>query len=257
MLSNREILNMGFPHNIFYQLGIFTPTDDQIKGLYFVISNLDDRTREMIDLRYKKYYTLRELSNYYNLSYQLFGDKLNKLLRRFSKEKYIILGYEKYSHILIEEQEKQINEQNAYNSFDSIYKRVMLKQDRNKDNIEKIRKYLFDIKNIPMEYKDVSLDYRYGEIGKCFSVRAYNCLRRASFNNIYDLLFKIYENPLYLTKVRNLGRCCFVETFSVLYNLGYITEEQLLFLYLYYNLTCSGVSNFDKLKSYYLNRNRG
>ena len=243
---------MGFPCNIFYQLGIEKPTEDQIKGLNFVISHLDDKTREIIDLRYKKYYTLRDLANYYDLSYQLFGEKLNKLLKRFSKEKYIILGYDKFSNILKNEQ----NKQNEYNSFDSVYKRVMLKQDKSKDNIEKVRKFLFNIKNIPIEYKDISLDYRYGEIGKHFSVRAYNCLWRGSFDNIYDLLLKIYENPLYLTKVRNLGKCCYVEIFSVLYHFNYISEEQLLFLYLYYNLTCSGVSNFEELKNFYLKNKR-
>ena len=266
MFNNNEFFNLEFPYNMLYEIGIENPTQDQLNGVNYVISKLDDKSKEILFFRFKNKLSFHNLGNYYGVSRQAVCDKVNRILKKLSSNDYIKYGYEGYykklEEITLKNKENKIIEEK--NKFNDMYKRVMSKQDKNKDNIEKVRKYLFDINNIPLEYKNVSMYY--DEIGSKFLVRTFNCLIRAGLccihsyykekPNIYALLYHIYDNPLCLNRARNMGKVSIVDTYSTLYHFGYITEEQLLFLYLYYNLTCSGVSNFDELKSYYLNRNR-
>lgn len=259
MSYQNESFYLDYPYNLLKDIGIENPTQDQLNGLNYVISKLDEKSKEILYFRYKNKLAFVNIGRRYDVSRQAAYDKVNRVLKKLSSSDYIRYGYEGYYNMLRDITLKNEKNKKAREKleFEELYKRVMLKQEKNKENIEKIRMFLFDIKTLPIEYKEVSIYYRGDSyIGDCFSVRAFNCLLRAGFYNLYDLLVKIYENPLYIYKIRNLGRCCFVEIFSILYNLTYITEEQLTFLYLYYNLKCDRVNNFEELKNFYLKNRR-
>jgi hypothetical protein len=53
------------------------------------------------------------------------------------------------------------------------------------------------------------------------SVRAYNCLKRAGYNTLHDIIIATEESDEKLLRVRNLGRKSILEITSMLYEFGY------------------------------------
>lgn len=256
-----DYLKLGYPLNFLYTMGISEPNDDQIKGLSYVVSNLDDKTRELIMLRYKECYSLRDLAQHYGFSYQSFGVKLNNLSKKLSTNSYILYGYDGYRN------RKSFGDKvEKKRQFDNIYSRVMAGVEKDKDNIILIQKYLFDKKNIPVEYKELKITYSWRSFHPSYFpvlLKTYNCITRARLcncgkptlefgfydNNVYDLLCNIFDDYTCLMSVRNMGCVCMSDLLSVLYNKGYLLEEQLRFLYNY--LPVYWQKSFDELKDFY------
>lgn len=259
MYINKEILNLEYPYNILYSIDIKTPTEDQINGFYHVFSFLKDNTKKVILLRFKDRLLMEEIAKYCRVTKQAVSYKLNYELERLKNNDYIQLGLRV---ALSKEKEKRLNEikqRTEYYSFENIYKRVMSKQEKDENNIKKVKDYLFNKTKIPIELKDIEIKYRSGKLPVL--VRTFNCLMRANIcrldvnsrdesPNVYALLYHIYENPFSLIKIRNLGKVGIIDVYSTLYNMKYITEEQLLFVYLYGKLYT--VKSFEELKNFYL-----
>lgn len=255
MYVSKEILNLEYPYNILYVIGIKNPIQDQLKGLNYVINTLDEKSKNLLFLRFEKRLSLEEIANFYGVTKQAVSDRVNRKLKKLCDSDYIKLGYES---VLSKEKE--------YNSFENVYKRVMSKQEKDKENIKKVKEYLFDKTKIPIELKEIGIDYyRSGKLVLPFLVRTFNALMKSkicrlneyswnnSYNgekpNVYALLYHIYENPFNLIKIRTLGEVGVIDVYSTLYNMKYITEEQLLFVYLYGQLY--KIKSFDNFKNFY------
>lgn len=104
---------MGFPYNILYQLGVESPTEDQIKGFYYLFSNLEEEIKNFLLLRFNKCLTIREMALHLGVSYQAVGDRINRNIIKIKKSQnfnYIKYGYEKYKNLKIEALKKQQEE---------------------------------------------------------------------------------------------------------------------------------------------------
>ena len=88
-----------YPYGLLHDIGIDnyeTPTDDQVKGLEYIITQLPERTQQIINLRYKDYKTYKYIADMFNITPERIRQIIGKTLRKFRYTEFII--YTKYGY---------------------------------------------------------------------------------------------------------------------------------------------------------------
>lgn len=260
----KEILNLGYPQNILYVLGIENPSEDQIQGFYYTINsmileNINTEGRKhkyfyYLNYRFEECMTLQQIGDIYGVPRQTVDANIKSCLNKIRSHKnwfYTYYGYNKYIEMLRVEEEQKEQEQLEKEKRerrkkeielhkiqkrdkDIHRKRVQRKLDKNDFSMNKDIKengYFFSLKIIPQKaYEDLLVNYK-DEI----SARLFNCIRRKFIMKydsvlISDILEMIKSNPYWYKEVRNLGKETILELYKFLYNLGYLTKFELDYL---------------------------
>ena len=187
----------------------FIMTDDRIDGLYDALDMLSDREKEWTILSYRDGMANSEIAKMYDRSSNRVMQVLHKAVRklRHPARMRLILDGVKGSQAIDEER-----------SMISNQKRKLIQE---RKELEELRKDVEDLRNRPpIDPLDAPLDI--GDMD--LSVRSFNCLMRADFKTMRQLLNRISAGELYL--VRNLGVKSIKEVLQKLYDMGYITYDQ-------------------------------
>lgn len=214
-LSVLSVLNYGvniknddYPFNLMIVLGV-VPAEDiedfqkQVEGLNYILSSqsIDDKERKVIDYRFAKHLTLKESSEKLGVSAERVREIEAKILRKLRhpvRRHAVAYGLEQLN--IIEDAKKEIEELNEkIFNLQSIYDDLM----------EKLKGYAIQDYIKVQNQAKITLE----DIGDKLSTRAYNILKRAGFENLYDLNGKTRRQ---LLRIRNMGKTTLDEIVSVL-----------------------------------------
>lgn len=202
LVSNYEnVHEQSYPYNLFSAITKlnhnFTVDDncceDLAKGLSFALSVfLNEQEKEMIILRYKHCLTLETIGKCYNLTKERPRQIIKKALRKLSHPshcRFIQKGIDGYI-----------------------------------DEVVRCKLYDEFMRGYNAGIKDCRSDNMYNEVltisieDANFSVRTFNCLKRAGVETIADILeFKSIDD---IMSIRNLGRHGCYEISAKLHSLG-------------------------------------
>lgn len=202
-----------WPYNllddVFQEPVSFVMTDDRINGLYDALDMLSDREKEWTILSYRDGMANTEIARMYDRSSNRVMQVLHTAVRklRHPARKRLIMDGVNGSREIAEERE-MISEQ----------KRRLIQERKELEELKKDAELaqmtpLLDPLDAPLDIRDMNL-----------SVRSFNCLWRADFKTMRQLLNRISAGELYL--VRNLGVKSIKEILQKLYDMGYITYDQ-------------------------------
>lgn len=166
--------------------------DDYKEAIEIVLSQIDERQKQIILLRYKKHMTLEQCGFTMGISRERSRQLVAKALRRLrhpSRAKILGYGTSGYK-AKMQEREANLNE----------FKN---------GNFDLIGELLVDDLDLP--------------------IRAYNCLKRAGSNTIKDVAEIVSSGKL--LKVRNLGQKTFEEIVQRLIDFGIFTREEIEKIY--------------------------
>ena len=247
MSYKKEILYLDYPYNILFDIGVESPTQDQINGLNYVISKLDDKSKEMLFLRYKNRLSFVNIGVCYGVSKQAAYDKINRILSKLSSSNHIKYGYEKYKKLKVEflrnkQEEKRKDIINKYKGkettisflrelgypYNLFYFLNILEPTHSQ--IEVLDSFIFKLSKTDRDI--LLLRFKsfcsYAEIGRKLNLSS------------EDVKIKISQNLYLLNLSLNY----------IDYNKNYISEEQLLFIYLYSKQGLKNVKSFEEVKNY-------
>ena len=205
-----------WPYNllddVFQEPVSFVMTDDRMDGLYSALDMLSDREKEWTILSYRDGKANTEIAEMYDRSSNRVMQVLHKAVRklRHPARRRLIMDGVNGSREIAEERE-----------MISFQKRKLIQE---RMELEELRKDVEDLRNRPplpsLDPLDSPLDIAELDL----SVRSFNCLMRADFKTMRQLLNRISAGELYL--VRNLGVKSIKEILQKLYDIGYITYDQ-------------------------------
>ena len=291
MNLTQRILDMDFPYNVFYYIGIKNPTQDQIDGLFYVFSNDKGQFRilqDMFYLKFKHKLSDENIFKYISFSSKTFFKRYRaKLLYILQNDGYIKFGLEgNKKRIELERIEK---EKEYKRILTIVYKKVMsLNRDKSvedksakeikmymsaeerkymsvkKIEIDMIENYLFKKDSISRDKKYISIDFLSNKILNYLychmeymqddfidfkeELKDFYISKKLS---LYHLLYMIYDYPIQFGEmIKGFGAISEIELLSALYNKNYISEEQLLFIYLYSKQGLKNVKSFEEVKNY-------
>lgn len=202
-----------WPYNllddVFQEPVSFIMTDDRIDGLYNALDMLSDREKEWTILSYRDGMANTEIARMYDRSSNRVMQVLHTAVRKLRHPARIrlIMDGANGSREIAEERE-MISEQ----------KRRLIQERKELEELKKDAELarmtpLLDPLDAPLDIRDMNL-----------SVRSFNCLWRADFKTMRQLLNRISTGELHL--VRNLGVKSIKEILQKLYDMGYITYDQ-------------------------------
>lgn len=191
-------LENEFPYNLAKDILEFDMYKLNLENLLPVLATLTPREHEVIICRYAKKLTLREIGKQQNVTQERIRQISAKALRklRSSQRKNKLLS------VSFEELQNKINEysdlESKYNLLQNAYF-VISDEKANSKSMEELAEIAINLQS-QIEYLD-------------FSVRTFNCLRRAGITTLSDLVSKTETE---VRKIRNLGNKCVGE---ILYTL--------------------------------------
>lgn len=153
-------------------------SEDQFKGLEYALNTLKEKERDILRYRYEGYETYRTIGERYERSVERIRQIHMKAIRKLwhpSRMEYYRDGYQ------VVEERKRTMEANLQRSLDKLYEEQI-------------------------EYWETIALSRVG-----FSVRTYNCLKRAGMETLADMMRAMREDPEAVRKIRNLGEKSFDE----------------------------------------------
>jgi predicted DNA-binding protein YlxM (UPF0122 family) len=158
-----------------------------------VVSEFSERTRMFLELRYKECLTYREIGE--KLGYSM--SRIQQVVKKAERMLRHPYRAKRYQTIIKCEHHKAIDELNTNINILTYERDSALHQ-------------LYELTGV----KHQVLDLKWQEIHELdFSIRTYNCLKRAGINTTYDLTLR---TELDIQKVRNLGAKCFNEVIEIL-----------------------------------------
>ena len=199
----------------------------QEEGLYYVLSTLTDREKEILLTLYEKGKTLEEVGREFNVTRERIRQIAKKAIRKMRRphnRNLILYGldYPQKFGVLQKREEELRTEEVRLDMLeeDIAIRRAFLEnyleEGSSEDNTERSLKIdksklrrRFELANCPSKSIE-SLD---------LSTRSYNCLRRGDIETIGDLIQKAEEGDLH--KLKNLGRKSLNEILSVLKEIGH------------------------------------
>lgn len=172
-----------YPNNLIFQALSKKRNMDNIyiKGFYITLLEFDAREKEILELRYKYKKTFEQIAEMFNVTRERIRQIERKAIRKLKHKEYNFIGISLVDHAkAIREYDSRIDE--LYR-FISTAKICVTQEEADKVKVK-------DSLITPIEEMD-------------FSVRAYNCLKRAGIHTLSDLSKKTTGDIL---KIRNLGR---------------------------------------------------
>ena len=211
---------LDYPKSLYLDLG-FDPMDmvnmSDLSGLDFILDScLTEREGKIIRMRYQEHMTLEACGKVFGVTRDRIRQVQEKALRKMRHPAYrsiIREGKEAFDRrqeargILKKATEEMMEEVERIKGDTQLLREIM--NGDGKDKAEPIIRRHFDKSKIDIE-----------ELG--FSVRAYNCLKRAGYNVIGDMIGVSMGD---LIKVRNLGRKCCDEVVTKLREYGIEVSE--------------------------------
>ena len=230
----KDILNLGYPQNILYVLGIENPNEDQIKGFYYVFERIKikEKQRDYLFYRFQKQKRLNEIADIFNVTRQAVDTSIKYSIEKIRNSEdlsYIINGYDGY--IKISEQEKKKEEKREKDARRKRLQRKIEKQSFKDVRLDtKKQGYFLKDKVIPQRaYTDLLENYR-----DMMSIRVYNALVRSSKKytgvTVGDVIEKIKEDPYWYKNIRNLGKDGVMLLYKTLLKVGYLTKFEFDYL---------------------------
>lgn len=213
MITNKltdKIKELEYPYNLIY--AIFDDDTAEADEMYnnvinisdfkgtieYVLFTLSDRERAVTKYRFEELKTFDDIAKILGVCRERARQINNKALRKLrhpSRANYIRYGINGFIENL---------KSNYERALDIINEDLATA----KTELSNIKKELEQVKEIPAIYLE-DMD---------FSVRTYNCLKRARINTLADCLTLTYDD---LTKIRNLGRRSAEEVIAKLHYYGY------------------------------------
>ena len=185
---------LPWPENLITEIGLekvfgsdtYTPlSDDQMCGLEFAMDSLKDKEQTALLLRYKDHMTLNDTGEQFSLSRERIRQILAKGIRKLrhpDRLKYIRDGL-----------------QGTVRKMEEDKRRI-------RESIEK---------NGVMETLHlIGLE----DCG--FSIRAYNCLKRAGLTTLGEAADKVAGDPAFIVRIRSLGMKSLIEVVDKLESYG-------------------------------------
>jgi RNA polymerase sigma factor (sigma-70 family) len=166
-------------------------SEDQVKGLEYVLGQMRKREAEMVLLRYRDEKTFQVIAEIYSRSDSRISQIIQKVLRKLrnpARMIYIVEGYDAYCNRMKREHEK----------FKIIY---------SEDSEERRREILQQsIENLQL------------------TVRSYNVLKRSGIYTLADLVERSKDLDTF-ARIRNFGKASKVEIVSKMLHFGLIDEN--------------------------------
>ena len=220
-----------WPYNllddIFLEPVSFIVNEDQMNGLMTAIDTLTPRERELLLLCYKDGNSFIEIGKAICRTNQCVSQIVHKAIRklRHPARMHLILDGVNGSQAVDEERglisnqkRKLIQERMELEKLKEECKTIAgQKEELEQEKIELLEKLeklnAVDPLDAPLDLAELDL-----------SVRSFNCLMRADFKSMRELLDRAKAGELY--RVRNFGVKCTKEVLQKLYDYGYITYAQ-------------------------------
>lgn len=231
------IKTLPYPENILSLMGIENPNQDQIRGYEYVLSTLNEKTREYITCRFGNQLTLQECASEYSVSRQNVDDTIKRAFRRMKSEKnwpYIEMGLEGYPKFLKEDAEKN-EAARLYQKREKGRKRInrrlegyeghTLKMALKKDIRE--NGYYLQTKPVSKKKDEILLKSIESEM----SNRVINCFRRTYRERYYemtlsDILDMVIANPRWFGIYSNFGKTSIIQMYDILFKYEYLTKTE-------------------------------
>ena len=202
-----DIYVAPYPYNLINQIYLEhyedILTEDQESALSYVLSNLTEKQRAVIKMRYQDEKTLKEVAKELGVTSERVRQiehKAIRILRHPSRRKFIDKGYNQ----VLSEREDRLNKKKA--ELD-LFEEELKYREQELDNIQRVLEdrgiMLKELSNESVVVPDF-FSCSIGLADMDLSVRSYNCLYRAGCSNLRDVISLIDRGML--LKVRNLGR---------------------------------------------------
>ena len=205
-----------YPYNLFDAIKNGRPhiqlpdevTEDNERGLWFAMSYLKEREKEIVIMRYKDGMTLKDIGDKYGIIGERVRQILTHAIRTLAAPKLVVMinrgpqGYIEYAV------EKRVN-QKAEILADEAYKKGY--REGYADGENKIKEKLPTMisgSNIPIEELDIT-------------VRPYNCLKSIGAETVFDIL-QFTEDDI--KSIKNLGKKSSIEIAKALRAKGIISD---------------------------------
>lgn len=232
--AHREDISSQYPQNIFRAI-FGTPIDPetheeigQMLGdrgaleIAMVLANLSDREAEVLRYRYQKNKTYEELTDVFGIGRERIRQIEAKALRRMRKPvvtRLLRMGANGWLKDLVESEAKRIAEERIPRE---VSKRISERlewarerlMEREAEELEMALNGDPDPKVVLAE--NITVDEME------LSVRSYNCLRRAGYNTVADIIAKTYDE---LKCIRNLGKKSLEEIINKVNELGFKIKD--------------------------------
>lgn len=232
--AHREDISSQYPQNIFRAI-FGTPIDPetheeigQMLGdrgaleIAMVLANLSDREAEVLRYRYQKNKTYEELTDVFGIGRERIRQIEAKALRRMRKPvvtRLLRMGANGWLKDLVESEANRIAEERIPRE---VSKRISERlewarerlMEREAEELEMALNGDPDPKVILAE--NITVDEME------LSVRSYNCLRRAGYNTVADIIAKTYDE---LKCIRNLGKKSLEEIINKVNELGFKIKD--------------------------------
>jgi len=232
--AHREDISSQYPQNIFRAI-FGTPIDPetyeeigQMLGdrgaleIAMVLANLSDREAEVLRYRYQKNKTYEELTDVFGIGRERIRQIEAKALRRMRKPvvtRLLRMGANGWLKDLVESEANRIAEERIPREVSKqISERLEWARERlmerEAEELEMALNGDPDPKVILAE--NITVDEME------LSVRSYNCLRRAGYNTVADIIAKTYDE---LKCIRNLGKKSLEEIINKVNELGFKIKD--------------------------------
>lgn len=232
--AHREDISSQYPQNIFRAI-FGTPIDPetheeigQMLGdrgaleIAMVLANLSDREAEVLRYRYQKNKTYEELTDVFGIGRERIRQIEAKALRRMRKPvvtRLLRMGANGWLKDLVESEANRIAEERIPREVSKqISERLEWARERlmerEAEELEMALNGDPDPKVIMAE--NITVDEME------LSVRSYNCLRRAGYNTVADIIAKTYDE---LKCIRNLGKKSLEEIINKVNELGFKIKD--------------------------------
>ena len=204
-----------WPYNllddVFQEPVSFIMTDDRIDGLYDALDMLTDREKEWTILSYRDGMANTEIARMYDRSSNRVMQVLHTAVRKLRHPARIrlIMDGVNGSREIAEELE-----------MISIQRQKLMQERMELEGLRQDVAYLRDKLHDLHDPIDAPLNVAEMDL----SVRSFNCLMRADFKTMRDLLKCATEGNL--PRIRNFGVKSIKEVLQKLYDMGYITYDQ-------------------------------
>ena len=231
----REDVSNQYPQNIYRAVfGVMEPTTvPQIGalagdrgGLEFamILANLSDREADIIRLRYQKNKTLEEAANIHEIGRERVRQIEAKALRRMRKpvvQRLLLMGASGWLKDLVESEANRIAEERIPREVSKqISERLEWARERMMER--EAEELALALNGEPDADPKVILAENITVEEMELSVRSYNCLKRAGYNTVADIIAKTYDE---LKIIRNLGKKSLEEIIQKVNELGFDIKD--------------------------------